>query len=318
MADDEFAIIERYFSRIGWQSEEAVVLGPGDDCAILSVPNDHELCVSTDTLVSGVHFPADSTGRIVAHRSLTAAVSDLAAMGAKPHAVTLALTMPMIDHEWLAELSAGLSDLSIAIRLPLVGGNLSRGPLSLSLTVMGVVPTGLALRRSGARPGDGIYVTGFPGEAGAGLLLLGQEGKIPRRLIHAYCYPEPRVEAGMALRGIASAAIDVSDGLLADLTHLTTSSEVGAVICLDDIPLSPDLRAQFARNDALSLALTAGDDYELCFTAPEAHHEAICTTGESSGLPMTRIGRITGGSGFQLTGSGVDELKIDGTGYQHF
>lgn len=318
MEENEFELIDKYFLNIGWQAEESVILGPGDDCAVLSVPQGYELCVSTDTLVEGVHFPVDCAGGIVAKRTFAASVSDLAAMGAKPFAFTGALTMPGVDHNWLSDFSQHLSDLSIEHQIPLVGGNLSRGPLSLTFTVMGLTPAGQALQRRGATPGDDAYVTGYPGEAGAGLLLLG--GKVDGfdSLIDAYQSPRPRIEVGLGLRSLASAVIDISDGLLADLKHLTDSSEVGAEVDVSSVPLSRSLLDYTSADKALLLALTAGDDYELCFCAPSTERSKIDELSVSTGLRITRIGRIVNGNGVKLTGNRADLPEISKMGYEHF
>ncbi|MBQ74309.1 MAG: thiamine-phosphate kinase [Gammaproteobacteria bacterium] len=317
MADDEFTIIDRYFSAIGWQSDH-VALGPGDDCAVLRVPDGFELCVSTDTLVSGVHFPKDCSGDMVARRSFAAAVSDLAAMGASPYSFTGALTLPGIDHGWLSKFSEELSRLSVDFEIPLVGGNLSRGPLTLTFTVMGLVPSGQALKRSGANVGEDVYVTGYPGDAGAGLLLLEEaEGRFPS-LLDAYQSPQPRIEVGEQLRLIASAVIDVSDGLLADLRHLTDSSEVGAKVDVNRIPVSAEMLLFASPDEALSLALTAGDDYELCFSANTSSRGQIEKLAVSTSVLITRIGSIVKTPGIALSGEGAGALDIESTGYQHF
>jgi thiamine-monophosphate kinase len=317
MPDNEFTIIDQYFASIGWQSE-SVVLGPGDDCAVLTVPDGFELCVSTDTLVSGVHFPEASDGQVVARRSFTAAVSDLAAMGATPHSFTGALTMPVVDHQWLAAFSAELSSLSIKFEIPLVGGNLTRGPMSLTITVMGLTPGGQAIKRSGARAGDDVYVTGFPGEAGAGLTLLDKKQSRFSSLLDAYLSPLPRIDVGEGLRVFADAAIDVSDGLLADLTHLLDGSGVGAEVQIDKIPLSDDLLEFASRDRALSFALTAGDDYELCFCAPSPCRDEAEKLALSTGVRITRIGRIVEQPGISLLGEGAEALNLTEKGYRHF
>ncbi|MCZ6500947.1 MAG: thiamine-phosphate kinase [Gammaproteobacteria bacterium] len=317
MADDEFAIIDQYFATIGWQSD-SVVLGPGDDCAVLAVPDGFELCVSTDTLVSGIHFPEGSDGDVVARRSFAAAVSDLAAMGATPYTFTGALTMPVVDHSWLSTFSEELSRLSVEFKIPLVGGNLTRGPMSLTITVMGLTPAGQAIKRSGAREGDDVYVTGYPGEAGAGLLLLDKAGKRLNSLLDAYQSPQPRIEVGEGLRTLASAAIDVSDGLFADLAHLLDSSGVGAEIDVEKIPLSAEMLEFTSRDKALSLALTAGDDYELCFCACSSNKAEVEKLGQSTGVKITRIGFIVMKQGIRLLGDIVDKLDLAKKGYQHF
>lgn len=317
MADDEFSIIDKYFARIGWQSD-SVVLGPGDDCAVLAVPAGFELCVSTDTLVSGIHFPEDCDGDIVARRSFTAAVSDLAAMGATPYAFTGALTMPRADHPWLSAFSEELSILSIEFEIPLVGGDLTRGPMSLTITVMGLIPGNQAIKRSGASVGDDVYVTGYPGEAGAGLQLLGKGDNRFCSLLNAYQSPQPRIRIGEGLRTIASAAIDVSDGLLADLTHILESSAVGAEINIEKIPLSSEMLEFTTRDKALSLALTAGDDYELCFCACTSSQDEVEHLAQSTGVIITRIGGIVKEKGIRLLGDRVDSLDLEQKGYQHF
>lgn len=318
MLDHEFSIIDKYFLNIGWKSAKSVILGPGDDCAVLSVPQGYELCVSTDTLVEGVHFPADCTGGMVAERSFAASVSDLAAMGAAPYAFTGALTMPGIDHNWLSAFSQQLSDLSIEYKIPLVGGNLARGQLSLTFTVMGLTPVGQAIGRKGAVPGDDVYVTGYPGDAGAGLLLIGSKEDNFRSLINAYQSPRPRIEVGLGLRSVASAAIDISDGLLADLTHLTDSSDTGAEIDVSSIPLSSTLLEYTSAEKALLLACTAGDDYELCFSAPTNQRSKIEDLSATTHIQITRIGRIIDGRGVNLTGDISDLPEISKMGYVHF
>ncbi len=328
MADDEFSIIEQYFSSLGWQSSSAVILGPGDDCAVMSMPQGYELCISTDTFLSGVHFPIGCDGSLVAKRSFAAAVSDLAAMGAETHGFTGALTMPSVDHHWLSDFSRQLSDLSMEFEMPLVGGNLTRGPLSITLTVMGITPTGAAIRRAGAIAGEDIYVTGSPGDAGAGLSLVLENCSNHRALIDAYESPRPRIEVGIGLRPLASAAIDISDGLLADLSHLLGASGVGAEIDLQAIPLSDSLLtyvraaamsdklgATDQATSALSFALTAGDDYELCFTASAERREKIERLASRVDIKMTRIGQTTHGLGIQLVGEG---FQLESSGYQHF
>ena len=317
MADDEFSIIDKYFARIGWQSD-SVILGPGDDCAVLAVPSGFELCLSTDTLVSGIHFPAGADGDVVARRAFTAAVSDLAAMGATPYTFTGALTIPRVDHTWLSAFSEELSRLSIEFEIPLVGGDLTRGSMSLTITVMGLTRPGQAIRRSGASVGDDVYVTGYPGEAGAGLMLLGRADKRFGSLLKAYQSPQPRIGLGEGLRTLASAAIDVSDGLFADLAHMLESSAVGAEIEIGEIPISSEMLEFTTRDKALSLALTAGDDYELCFCACTSNQGKVENLAQSTGVIITRIGCIVKKKGIRLLGDGVDTLDLVKKGYQHF
>ena len=317
MADDEFAIIDKYFSSIGWQSSEDVIQGPGDDCAILSVPPGHELLVSTDTLLAGVHFPESANGEVVAMRSFAAAVSDLAAMGAEPYAFTGALTMPGVDHAWLSEFSKCLSQQSTTFKFPLVGGNLTKGPLSITFTVMGLAPLGESLRRDGARTGDDLYVSGHPGDAGAGLELLLTDRSDHPDLVNSYLVPKPQIELGQQLRSVASAAIDISDGLVADLGHLITSSKVGAEIDVSMLPLSDAIVAFTDRNKAISMALTAGDDYELLFSAPRSYRSEIQDIAISVARPVSRIGSVTDGQDVVFVG-GDGDLEFSHSGYRHF
>jgi thiamine-monophosphate kinase len=308
MGGREFDIIERYFAGYISFSPPQVILGPGDDCAILDVPADQELSVSTDTLIEGVHFPA----------GCAANMSDLAAMGAAPFAFTLALTMPAEDDAWLEEFSATLSRLVGKYDIPLVGGNLARGALSITMTVMGIAPKGASIRRSGANPGDIVYVTGTLGDAAGGLAILGQDKKATGHLIDRYYYPNPRLETGLALRGIASAAIDLSDGLLADLAHICKASDAGARIIADNLPLSTALTGAFAADQARAFALGAGDDYELCFTAPAGAADRIAEVARSTGVIVTAIGDITADDGVCLTDRAGHPLSAGQAGYQHF
>jgi thiamine-monophosphate kinase len=323
MADNEFSIIEQYFSSIGWQSSNAVVLGPGDDCAILSVPLGYELCVSTDTFLSGIHFPDDCSGTIVAQRAFAASLSDLAAMGASTHSFTCALTMPSVDHEWLRDFSSRLSELSVEFKMPLVGGNMTRGPLSLTCTVIGIAPAGQCIRRGGAQAGDNVYVSGSPGDAGAGLALLIDSRPGFDLLRSAYESPRPRIEMGERLIGLASAAIDISDGLLADLGHLLEASQLSAELALDKLPLSKSILRYASHQDAIALALTAGDDYELCFTAPDTYKHELSEHAKDLGLALTCIGIVVEGEGISMKGGGLSDLELsnlelDDRGYQHF
>ena len=247
MTQDEFSIIERYFGSFPQPGKtpapepaSGVALGPGDDCAILTIPPGFELCASTDTLLADVHFPATAPAAVVARRTLGANLSDLAAMGARPHAFLLALTLPAAEASWLEAFSVCLHRLSATWEIPLAGGNLCRGPLSLTMTVFGTAPAGTMIRRAGANQGDDIYVTGHIGDAGAGLQLFLQDPALSdsasKELIRRYTAPTPRIETGQALRQIATAMIDISDGLLADLEHLLTASGAGAEVEVERIP----------------------------------------------------------------------------------
>ena len=318
MRGREFEIIQRYFTgRISHDGAQ-VVLGPGDDCAILRVPDDRELCISTDTLVAGVHFPSDAGGEIVAHRSLVANLSDLAAMGAECFAFTLALTLPEENTVWLEAFSSTLNNLVSQYGIPLVGGNLAHGALSVTISVLGTLPVSGALRRSGACAGDDVYVSGTLGDAAAGLRMLIDDPGASGPLVTRYLYPIPRLALGQALLGVASAAIDISDGLAADLGHICESSNVSARIATNLVPLSPELTSRLNRDDAWQLAVGAGDDYELCFTASSGQRDEIRGLGERLGIPLTRIGTIEPGQGVVfLDADGAVQVIAD-AGYQHF
>jgi thiamine-monophosphate kinase len=318
MSGREFEIIERYFSGAITFETDNVVLGPGDDCAILRVPEGLALAVSTDTFNEGVHFPVNAPGNVVAHRCLCANLSDLAAMGARPFAFTLALTMPTEDDSWLSEFSATLGDLVSRHEIPLVGGNLSRGSLSCTLGVMGTLPHGKGLRRSGASEGEDLYVSGTLGDAAGGLKLLGAEVPGAGQLLESYCYPVPRVSLGESLLDIATAAIDISDGLSSEVDHICRMSGVGAKVRVEMIPMSESLLKHFDKQDALALAVGGGDDYELLFSAPASARSRIEEVSTKEGVLVSRIGEIV--SGNQLTFLDAEDRPItfSESGYQHF
>ncbi len=314
MALGEFELIARYFTgdRFAYQPGAGVVLGVSDDCAILRVPDGEDLLVSIDTLVAGVHFPARLDPAHIAHRALAVNLSDLAAMGARPLWFTLALTLPAIDEHWLAAFADALAVLAQRFGIALVGGDTTSGPLSITIQVHGAAPAGSALRRSGARPADEVWVSGTPGLAALGLrhVLAGSRDTVAAR---TFLRPEPRIALGSALRGVASAAIDVSDGLLADAAHIAERSRVALVIEPWQLPLAPELAALAERDDALSLALGGGDDYELCFTAAPGRAPAIGTIAAGLGVACTRIGRVEAGEGARCTG-----FVPRRAGYRHF
>lgn len=322
MSLSEFSLIERYFTARPQRGD--VVLGVGDDAALLQVPEGMQLAVSVDTLVAGRHFPHDTPARAIGHKALAVNLSDMAAMGAQPAWATLGLSLPEADESFVAELAGGLFDLAREHGVELVGGDTVRGPLTLSLQIHGLVPNGEALLRSGASPGDHIFVTGTLGDAGAGLALHQQHlachdaeaGEWLRRRLE---YPQPRVAEGIALRGLASAAIDISDGLLADLGHILKRSGCGAELELDAVPLSDALcQCVDAVPQRLQSALSAGDDYELCFCVPEAKLEAFAQRSRDWDCRVSRIGRITAGQGCRLQGRQSESLQSLLGGYDHF
>jgi len=317
MPSGEFDIIERYFAGRVMSTGPGVVLGPGDDCAVVEVPAGAELCISTDTLIEGVHLPAAVTGDVAAWRSVAANLSDLAAMGAVPLALTLALTLPEEDETWLEAFASTLEELVSRYAVPLIGGNLARGGLSITFTVFGTVARGTALVRAGAREGDDIYVSGHPGDAAAGLTLLEAHGRDASELVRRYEFPEPRMALGRALIGIASSAIDVSDALVQDLGHVAVASGVRAVIDAAQMPLSGAIVSGFGHEQALRFALSGGDDYELCFTAPADHRKQIESVAEAVDVPLTRIGAIHAGKAEVVVLEQGRQRVVSG-GYQHF
>jgi thiamine-monophosphate kinase len=308
---DEFALIRRYFEPLGRPRPE-VQLGIGDDAALLALPAGTELCITTDTLVAGRHFAAEVAPEDLGWKALAVNLSDLAAMGATPLAYTLALTLPQADETWLQALTAGLSELAGLHALPLIGGDTTRGPLSLTLTAFGTVPAGRALRRAGAREGDLVCVTGSLGDAALALQLGAQAPHALRQRLHR---PQPRIAAGLCLREWASAGLDLSDGLAGDLAHLCAASGVGASLRVDLLPASAAFNA--AAPDAQRLALQAqgGDDYELCVTLPPEHVEAAMAACEP---PLTVIGRITREPGVRFCTAAGEILPLAPHGYRHF
>lgn len=314
---DEFALIRKYFSRQDVKRGD-VTLGVGDDAALLRVPPGQELVVTTDSLVSGVHFPEELDPAAVGHRSLAANLSDLAAMGATPAWVLLALTLPKADEHWLEAFSRGFFDLAKRHQLALVGGNVARGPLNVTITAQGIVPEGQALTRTGARVGDLIYVTGNPGEAAAGLKLLQAKGDVKNPCVRRFTHPEPRIAAGQALRGLASACIDVSDGLLADLGHLLEARGFGAKIGLEKLPLSKDLLGLHGLEEARRLALTGGDDYELCFMVHVDRAGEAERRVQEAGCTATCIGAVEGVRLIECVDGAGRRHEYPVPGHRHF
>jgi thiamine-monophosphate kinase len=316
---DEFALIRKYFAAAPCaQAGEGVVLGIGDDCALLTLPPGEQLAVSTDTLVAGVHFPDPCDPFLLGQRALAVSASDLAAMGATPLAFTLALTLPTVDADWLQAFAQGLNLMAHRCSLQLVGGDTTRGPLSLTMTVFGRVPAGLALTRSGAQVGDLLCVGGPLGEgAGALPLVLNQrtaEASITEALLARYWSPQPQLALGLALRGRASAALDISDGLLADCGHIAAASDVRLVIERDALPLSAALLAFLGLEAAREAALSGGDDYVLAFTMPESQLAGLRAAGSSVHV----IGRVEAGQGVCLVDADGADVTPLARGYQHF
>ncbi len=345
----EFDLIKRYFTR----ATPGAVLGVGDDAALLRVGSGMELAVSTDMLVGGTHFFPDADPFLLGHKTLAVNLSDMAAMGAQPRWALLSLSLPQVDEAWLKKFSAGFFALADVHKVELVGGDTTRGPLNLCVTIMGEVPQGAALRRAGAQVGDDIWISGTVGDAALALAHL--QGRVQLAAGNfAACalalhQPAPRVELGLALRGVAHSAIDVSDGLLADLGHILECSGVGAEIQFDALPVSDVLRActtplspplsggklnsspgsppdkgagGLGRLGGVELlqhcALAGGDDYELCFTAPIAQHAEVKKIATHLNLPLTCIGVIVAGQGCTVQATDGSVINFGEQGYDHF
>ncbi len=315
----EFDLIARYFTR----PVHRAALGVGDDCALLAPAPGMQLAVSSDMLVEGRHFFADVDPEALGHKALAVNLSDLAACGARPLAFTLALALPRVDEAWLAGFSRGLLALADAQGCELVGGDTTQGPLNICITVFGEVPAGQALLRSGARAGDDIYVSGTLGDARLALeALLGHTTLAPEVLASTRLRlerPTPRLALGLALRGVASSAMDVSDGLLGDLSHILKASQVGARI---DTSVTATLMAHAGTTASPELlhqcTLAGGDDYELAFTAPASRRAAVAAAAQASQTPVTRIGSIEAGPGLRLVDAQGHPVAHRYASFDHF
>jgi len=315
----EFELIRNYFAAAPCaQGGDGVALGIGDDCALLAVAPGEQLAISTDTLVAGVHFADPCDPFLLGQRSLAVAVSDLAAMGARPIAFTLALTLPTVTADWLQAYARGLNLMAQGCRMALVGGDTTRGPLSITMTVFGAVPTGQALTRGGAQVGDLLCVGGELGNAAGALpLVLDQrtaEAAIAEPLLAHYWSPQPQLALGLALRGRATSALDISDGLLADCGHIALASKVGIQVERHRLPLSKALVAFLGQADAEQAALAGGDDYVLAFTLPASERPTLI----ADGWPIHVVGRVVAGQGVTLLDADGQDITPHTRGYQHF
>ena len=317
MSLGEFDLIAKYFHR----AAPRAALGIGDDCALLAPTPGMQWAVSTDMLVEGRHFLPTVAPAHLGHKALAVNLSDLAACGAQPVAYTLALSLPRVDEAFLAGLAQGLHALADAHGIELVGGDTTAGPLNLCITVFGEVPAGQALLRSGARSGDTVWVSGQLGDARLALeVFRGQAavaGDVFQRVRQAMEQPQPRVALGLALRGLATSAIDLSDGLVGDVQHVLRRSNVGAVIDADALPASPDLAAQPLALRRLC-QMAGGDDYELLFTAPAARDAEVRQAGARGGVKVTPIGTIQAQPGLRWVDSRGLPLEHQLTGFDHF
>ncbi|MFA6051615.1 MAG: thiamine-phosphate kinase [Methylobacter sp.] len=306
----EFGLIQRFFTRQRVKNP-TTCLGIGDDCALMSIPDCYELAVTTDTMVENVHFFAGAAPELLGHKLLAVNLSDLASMGAIPVSVTLALTLPRVDENWLTAFAKGFLALAERYSVDLIGGDTTSGPLTLTVQAMGLVPKGRALMRSTAKPGDFIYMTGFLGDAGLGLKI--KQGYICANsdaALKRFNRPDPQIEAGLALRGIAHACIDLSDGLAGDLGHILEQSRVGACLDWEALPLSESVLAYINDTGDWSMPLVAGDDYELCFTVSPEQVGRLA-------VGCRKIGVIESQLGLRLNKSGnIQPLEVKG--FEHF
>ena len=313
----EFDLIAQFFTR----PTPRVALGIGDDCALLTPSPGMQMAISCDMLVSGTHFFSDADPFMLGHKSLAVNLSDLAAMGAKPVAFTMALSLPKPDAAWLKPFSDGVFALADLHGCELIGGDTTRGPLNICVTVFGEVPIGMGLRRDAAKAEDDIWVSGSLGDARLALAACRSELTLDAESLAVATMrlhmPTPRVALGVALRGVANAAIDISDGLVGDLGHILKRSGKGAILNVDALPLGSMLASQ-TQDLRRSFALAGGDDYELCFTAPQANRAAILEAGKKVDVAVTRVGTVESANGLRLVDSKGLPLEMRSTSFDHF
>ncbi|CRK85573.1 Thiamine-monophosphate kinase [Candidatus Providencia siddallii] len=322
MLVSEFDIISHYFDRQS-NNRSDVNIGIGDDCALMTVPNHYQLAISTDTFVSGIHFLPEISPDDFACKSLLSSLSDLAAIGADPAWISLAITLPYIDNKWLKSFSDSFFNKLNYYKIQLIGGDTTRGPMSVTYTVYGFVPYGQALLRSGACVGDWIYVTGTLGDSAAGLAILQDKLKVKNNLhkkilINRHLRPKPRFLQGKILRNFASSAIDISDGLVSDLKHILKASCCGAYIKIDNLPQSEALKQSTTTEQNHLLSLSGGEDYELCFTVSEINLKILEPILLNTGLNFTRIGQIKKQSYGIRYYFNNKEINLDIKGFDHF
>lgn len=316
----EFELIRHYFTEQVVKRKD-VHLGIGDDCALVTPPERQHIAVTTDTLVAGVHFPMNTSARAIGHKSIAVNLSDLAAMGAEPSWISLAITLPEVDEQWIDDFCVGVFELCEFYNVQLIGGDTTQGPLSISVTAQGFVPFDKHISRSGAKAGDWLYVTGEIG--GAALALQHIQGKVKLapeyqdEIIKRLDFPKARILAGQALREYATSAIDLSDGLVADLEHICKASGVGANIVLDDLPIPVALPETIGLEKAYDMALKGGDDYELLFSVAEDNRVGMETVLANSGNKFTCIGQLNGSDKITTT-LNSKPVTLNVKGFQHF
>jgi thiamine-monophosphate kinase len=316
----EFELIRHFFTEQVVKRKD-VLLGIGDDCAILTVPAQQNVVVTTDTLVAGVHFPDDTDPVAIGHKAVAVNLSDIAAMGAEPCWISIAITLPKVDKEWLKSFCDGVFELCEYYNVELIGGDTTQGPLSITITDQGGVPEGKCLLRTGAKAGDWLYVTGEIGDAALALKHIKKEISVAQdykdKLREKLDLPKPRVLAGQAIREYASSAIDLSDGLISDLNHICQASNVGANIVLDRLPLSTIMIDTLPFDEAISVALVGGDDYELLFTVSEDNKVGMETALANAGTKVTCIGQINTSKVISTTLNN-QAVPIQASGFEHF
>jgi thiamine-monophosphate kinase len=317
----EFELINRFFTGRGITRRD-VDLGIGDDCALVTIPDGCQLAVTTDTLVEGVHFFSDISPKALGHRILAVNLSDLAAMGAEPAWISIGLTLPNVDETWLEQFTEGMHDIAEYYNVQLIGGDTTQGPLTITVCAKGIVPKGKALTRSGAKVGDWLYVTGDLGDAALAIEARKQGWELSdadRSYVQKrFDYPAPQVAAGQVLRGLANSAIDISDGLLADLNHILTHSGVGATIHADKVPLSNALKNLPDEEVRLMLAMAYGDDYQLLFTVSDSNRVAVEKRLAEYGVTPTCIGQINANAGDVSLLYKDKPWPFPATGFEHF
>ncbi len=324
MTLSEFSLINQYFNS-GYSQRDDVSIGIGDDAAVTTVPAGMQLVSAVDTLVEGVHFPKQTSAFSIGYKSLAVNLSDLAAMGAQPAWAMLAITMPQADESWIKEFCEGFFQLAHLHNVQLIGGDTTQGPLAITVQVMGFVPAGKAIPRSGAQPGDIVYVSGTLGDAAAALYIVEnftdedkrKSAEAVNAIVKKLEQPSPRVELGLKLREIATSAIDVSDGLVADLNHVLEASEAGAVLYREKIPVSDFVKAIDVSGQSFQWALHGGDDYELCFTAAESNRKAVAEITSLLNIVVTEIGAVEQQKKIRLRDKNVC-TDLSPFGYEHF